>query len=183
MENLEKVQLDFGFECEPISNQKKLSISEKRSETDFVLDLMDFMRSPIIVFKSTWQDAVPSDLLKNIPMSRLMSMMTNEKMASLTEVVAYMMPRTLEGPLPTEWVNIYTWSGFQHAKTFGNKEQLEAMKEIVPKTLSDYENGLLNSLRKWIYNQRRKALKAILKTEKSIKSKEIANEQVALFDK
>ena len=152
MENLKKVQLDFGFECEPISNQKKPSILEKRSETDFVLDLMDFMRSPIIVFKSTWQDAIPTEILKNIPISRLMSLMANEKMASLTEVVAYMMPRTLEGPLSTEWVNIYTWSGFQHAKTFGNNEQLEVMKEIVPKTLSDYEMSLLNSLRKWIYD-------------------------------
>lgn len=33
------------------------------------------------------------------------------KIASLTETLAYIMQRTYEAPMPTEWVNIYTWLG------------------------------------------------------------------------
>jgi hypothetical protein len=92
-----------------------------------------------------------------------MTLMQGERMASLTEVVIYMMPRTFESPMPGEWANIYTWCGLQYAKTFKNAGQLEAMMEIAPEKLSDYEQTLLKRLRVWIYDKRRKALKVKLK--------------------
>ena len=96
--------------------------------------------------------------------------MTKEKMASLTETLAYIMPRTYEAPMPTEWVNIYTWLGLQYVIQFKNNDQLSAMTEIAPSELSEYEIGLLNNLRRWIYDKRRKALKEKLKSaEKSEK--------------
>jgi len=58
-----------------------------------------------------------------------------------------MMPRTFEVPMPTEWVNIYTWLGLQYAMQSKNKGELDAMIEIAPKDLSDYEKGLLKNLR------------------------------------
>ena len=46
-----------------------------------------------------------------------------KQMASITEVIAYMMPRTFEAPMPSEWVNIYTWVGLQYANQFKGNEQ------------------------------------------------------------
>tara|TARA_R110002111_G_scaffold155300_1_gene222129 strand:+ start:250 stop:501 length:252 start_codon:yes stop_codon:yes gene_type:complete len=83
--------------------------------------------------------------------------------------------------MPTEWVNIYTWLGLQYAMQFKNKGQLDAMTEIAPKELSEYELGLLNNLRKWIYDKRRQALKRILKKNKISKSDGILDIQEKLF--
>lgn len=181
MENLNVVQLDFGFECKPIVIDKKVVKQTKKVKDDFVFDILDCLSSPIIVFKSAWQDAIPKDLLGNIKLSRLMCSISHKKMASLTEALAYMMPRTFEAPMPTEWVNIYTWLGLQYAKHALNKDQLEAMSDIAPKELSDYETGLLNNLRDWIYHQRRQALKDVLKKHKVSGSVGVLELQETLF--
>ena len=181
MENLKVVQFDFGFKCEPISAKEKVVTPTKKDKNDFVFDFMDCLASPIIVFKSAWQDTIPKDILERIKLSRIICSMTQEKMASLTETLAYIMPRTYEAPMPTEWVNIYTWLGLQYAMQFKNKGQLDAMNEIAPKELSKYEMGLLNNLRKWIYDKRRQALKRILKKNKISKSDGILDIQEKLF--
>ena len=62
-----------------------------------------------------------------------------------------------------------------------NKDQLEAMTQIAPKELSDYEIGLLNNLRVWIYEKRRNALKDILKKNKVSESDGILDIQEKLF--
>ena len=72
MENFNLIQLDFGFECEPLPPQNKTSKLNKKQENDFVFNYMDCLTSPIIVFKSAWQDTIPKDLLKNIKLSRLL---------------------------------------------------------------------------------------------------------------
>jgi hypothetical protein len=182
MENLNLVQLDFGFECEPIPAQKKTSKSNKKRSNDFVFNFMDCLTSPIIVFKSAWQNTIPKDILKNITLSRLLCSMQQEEMASLTETLAYMMPRTYEAPMSAEWVNIYTWLGLQYAMQFKKSDQLNAMTEIAPNELSEYEMGLLNNLRRWIYDKRRKALKDKLKTAEKSDAKILPENQKALFE-
>ena len=182
MENFNLVPLDFGFDCEPITVQKKTSTSNKKRTTDFVFNFMDCLTSPIIVFKSAWQDTIPNDILKNIKLSRLLCSMRQEEMASLTETLAYIMPRTYEAPMPTEWVNIYTWLGLQYAGQFKNTEQLNAMAEIAPSELSEYEMGLLNNLRRWIYDKRRKALKDKLKSAEKSEKKILTENQKKLFE-
>ena len=182
MENFNLVQLDFGFDCEPLSVQKKISKSNKKRSNDFVFNFMDCLTSPIIVFKSAWQDTIPKGILKNIKLSRLLCSMQQEEMASLTETLAYMMPRTYEAPMPTEWVNIYTWLGLQYATQFKNSDQLNAMTEIAPSELSEYEIGLLNNLRRWIYDKRRKALKDKLKNVEKSKTNILPENQKVLFE-
>ena len=181
MENLKVVQFDFGFECKPISAKEKVVKSTKKDKSDFVFDFMDCLTSPIIVFKSAWQDTIPKGILGNIKLSRIICSMTGDKMASLTETLAYMMPRTYEAPMQTEWANIYTWLGLQYAMQTKSKDQLEAMIGIAPKELSDYEKGLLKDLRLWIYDKRRKALKDILKKNKISKDDGILDIQEKLF--
>jgi hypothetical protein len=181
MENLKVVQLDFGFECKPILAKEKVVKPTKKHKSDFVFDLIDCLASPIIVFKSAWQDTIPKDILGRIKLSRIMCSMTGDKMASLTETLAYMMPRTYEAPMQTEWANIYTWLGLQYAMQTKSKDQLDAMIEIAPKELSDYEKGLLKNLRLWIYDKRRKALKDILKKNKISENGGVLDIQEKLF--
>ena len=181
MENLKVVQFDFGFECRPTLKKEKVVKPTKKDKSDFVFDFMDCLTSPIIVFKSAWQDTIPKEILGRIKLSRLICSMEQEKMASLTETLAYMMPRTYEAPMQTEWVNIYTWLGLQYAMQNKSKNQLEAMIEIAPKELSDYEKGLLKNLREWIYDKRRKALKDILKKNKVSKGDVTLDIQEKLF--
>jgi hypothetical protein len=183
MENFNLVQLDFGFDYEPISEQKKIWKSNKKRNNDFVFNFMDCLTSPIIVFKSAWQDTIPEEILKNIKLSRILCSMKQEEKASLTEALAYMMPRTFEAPMPTEWVNIYTWLGLQYATQFKNNDQLNAMSEIAPSELSEYEIRLLNNLRRWIYDKRRKALKEKLKSTEKSEKKILSKNQKVLFEK
>ena len=182
MENFNLVQLDFGFECEPLPTQKKTPKSNKKRTNDFVFNFMDCLTSPIIVFKSAWQDTIPKDILKNIKLSRILCSMQQVEMASLTEALAYMMPRTYEAPLPMEWTNIYTWLGFQYAIKYKNSDQLDLMKEIAPSELSEYEIGLLNNLRRWIYDKRRKALKDKLKSTEKSETNILPENQKVLFE-
>ncbi len=110
MKNPDKLQLDFGFEIKPIPNQKTKPKTANKVQENFVFEFMDYLTSPIIVFPSAWMNDIPKDVLKNITMSRMLCQMSGEKMASFAEVVAYMMPRTYESPMPYEWVNIYAWA-------------------------------------------------------------------------
>lgn len=181
MDNLKTVQLDFGFDSKPISNPKMNTKPNQKLILDSVFDMMDCLTSPIIVFKSAWQDAVPKDILKNITMARMISLMSKESMASITEVVTYMMPRTLEAPLSSEWTRIYTWCGLQYAKLFKRKAMVEAMIDIAPDKLSEYEQSLLTNLRIWIYNKRREALKASLKKNNKAIPKTNKVQQSELF--
>ena len=182
MENLNVVQLDFGFDCPPLPKKSKGQKPNKKKSNDFVFDLMDCMTSPIIVFESAWKDIIPNEMLKNVKLSRLVASIQNEGMASFTEALVYMMPRTYEAPLPTKWVNIYTWLGLQYAMQFKGKEQSDAALEIVPKELSDYEKGLLDKLRRWIFVKRRQALKKSMKEIEKSKQKTEKIEQSELFD-
>lgn len=182
MEHPNIQQLDFGFELEPTAKPKPTPKSGKKAQSDFVFDFMDCLTSPIIVYPSAWQDAVPKQVLDNITLARLLTQMQGERMASLTEVVAYMMPRTYEAPMPNEWANIYTWCGLQFAKTFKNAGQIGAMMEIAPKHLSDYEQTLLKRLRIWIFEKRRKALKAKLNDTDGTNIKDSFDHQKNLFD-
>lgn len=59
MEHPNIQQLDFGFELEPATDPKSIPKSIKKAQSDFVFDFMDCLSSPIIVYPSAWQDAVP----------------------------------------------------------------------------------------------------------------------------
>lgn len=184
METSNIIQLDFGFDLPPQNRLKKSIKSFKKQQEDFVFYFMDCLTSPIIVFESPWKDTIPKDILNNIPMARLLSAMAGEKKASLTEALVYIYPRTLEAPMHREWANIYGWLNLQYAKSHKSEETVKLLEEIAPKELNDYEIKLLDGLRYWIYDKRRKALKARMKTIKSTPNKPTAkdNSQNNLFD-
>ena len=110
-----------------------------------------------------------------------MCLMANEKMASLTEALAYIMPRTYESPMQREWVDIYTWLGMKYVNSFRNFQDKKGMEGIAPDELSNYEIGLLDDLRRWIYKKRREALKTSLRYVEKQKPNQIIIKQSELF--
>ncbi len=177
MEDSNFSQLDFGFD---IPEKESIPKHSKPSKTDQVFDLMDCISSPIMVFNTLWP--LPDDLLNIIPETRMASRLKGEEFASIPEVVAYMMPRTFEAPMPYEWTNIYTWCGMEYVRQYRNIPHLDA-SQIAPDKLTDHEQGLLSHLRSWIYEKRRKALKNRIKASKySSPNQAPETKQPELFD-
>ncbi len=65
---------------------------------------------------------------------------------------ACLMTATLEFPVASEWVNIYMYALTQYKGD-------QVPKDIKQDRLSDYEMGLLNDFRRWIYERRLKERK------------------------
>ena len=157
METPQVLQLDFDFVQEVRNEPKKPS---KRDRKNFTFDLMDVLQSPVIVFPTAWQNALPSDLIECIKEARMIAAMKNEDMATVPELVAYIMPRTFESPMDHHWTNIYTYAGAEYMRTFKRSNKAD---QIAPQELTEYETSMMNNLRRWIYKKRREALKKQLK--------------------
>ena len=88
-----------------MSNHTTLS----SKDTDkFTFELMDTLTSPVLTYSQAWTDCIPQRLLDLITPARLVSKLLNEEMATMPEVVTYIMTATLEFPMHGEWVDIYT---------------------------------------------------------------------------
>ena len=130
---------------------------------NFTFDLMDCLRSPIITHSSLWANTLPKDALDKVTPERLIALLFKEKKATISEIVLYLYTASLEAPLSYEWAEIYTWCGLQFARKYRNEETIKQIIQIAPDKLSNYNTSKLESLRIWIYNKRRKALKEKLR--------------------
>lgn len=165
MSNDSIIQLQFDFDTPPVQQTTVPEIippkkKSKRDEQKFVFEFMDMLTAPIITFTTLWADAIPQKLRENIQLSRLLAGMKREETATIPEVVAYMITRTFESPMHSEWVNIYTWCSMQYVTQWENRE---VPTDIAPEKLTDYEQGLLKELRNWIYKKRRETVKSRMK--------------------
>lgn len=162
--NTEIIQLDFGFE---LKDQKPLKkVVRKYEKDDFILDIIDPISAPVISYPSPWMDSLPKELINNITLARFLSVLKKEYKASFAEVVAYLMPRTLDAPMSHDWSEIYLWAGLQYTKVFGSEIAKKNIREIAVKELDSHQYKLLDDLRYWLYNKRRQVVKARLKASK-----------------
>ncbi len=158
--NPEIIQLDFGFEV------RRHKTIKKNKDDDFVLDIIDLISAPIISFPSQWMGSLPKELIKDIPMARFLSVFDKEFKATFAEVVAYLMPRTLDAPMSHDWTEIYFWAGFQYLNVFGTENAKRDLREMGINGLNSYQHKLLDDLRLWLYKKRREVIKARLKADK-----------------
>lgn len=130
-----------------------------------IFDLTEVFQSPVITFSQSWATAIPERLLKIITVSRMKNLYKNVEMASYPEVVAYMITRTYEAPLTSDWFEIYMHVSCTVCEQYWNQncwEELEGKRN-----LNDYQlNHLLISLQKWIYKKRREAFMPKFKESK-----------------
>lgn len=123
-------------------------------------ELVGALTDPIIVYPGGWMDVVPENLKSDITFHRLAQMMKGEEgLATWPEVCAYLMTVTLEFPVASEWVNIYMYALTQYKGD-------AVPKDIRQDRLGDYEMGLLNDFRRWIYERRLKERKRRQHTER-----------------
>jgi hypothetical protein len=131
---------------------------------DQVFNLMDALRAPVLTQSVSWAEAIPERLLKIIPMARLASLYQHKEEATDPECVAFIMTASMEAPLTSEWVDIYTHLSCKVCEQYWQEDHWEAIK--APRVLSDYTNNYhLKPLRKHIYEKRRKILKNRIKDE------------------
>ena len=163
MITMETVQMQFDFSNLMPAEETQIIKSGSRDTAKFVFEMMDMLTAPIITYSTSWAEAIPPKLKQDIKMSRLIGALKKEELATIPETVAYIITRTYEAPLCSEWTNIYLWCSSEYLKQFRDKTD-EDLKEIQPpKNLSEYEQTLLKRLRVWIYEKRREAVKQQLK--------------------
>lgn len=128
-------------------------VSAKRDDA-WIGEVVGALCDPIIVYPSPWQDDIPDWVKSQITLERLAMNMKVLKQGGVpvggTEVMAYMFPRTMDAPMPYEWVKIYTLV-FNEAMKF---KGVEVPEDLKPEKMSEYEMGQLNHLKRWIYERR-----------------------------
>lgn len=130
-------------------------------KSDPVFDLIDALQSPVLTFSQSWADTLPKRLLDIIIMSRMVALMTHEEIATYPEACAYIMTRTMEGPMHGEWVDIYLHVSCTVCEQYWKEDHWDELQAM--RTLPEYHTNLLKELRVRIYEQRRKILKSRLK--------------------
>ncbi len=152
-----QIQFDFGNEITIVEQPSK------RQTDNFVFEMMDLVSAPVLTFSQSWADAIPKHLIQDIRTSRFLSGFAKEQMATIPEVVAYIMTRTYESPMNHEWTQIYLWCGVAYQKLYRQKTDEDFEDIFPPRDLSEYEQGLLKRLRVWIYEKRREIVKQRIK--------------------
>jgi hypothetical protein len=175
------------FEVEAITPPTKHQQTKKRSEDSHVFDLVDALEAPVLTFSMSWADIIPKRLLDILPVARMIALMQGEQLATYAEVAIYIYTRTLEAPMASEWVDIYTHVSCTTLQQYFNEDH---WKEVgAPMKLSDWLQSKLRDLRSHIYNKRRDILKGQLKaqdtdeiqTAKKQTNQEPLQEQQSLF--
>lgn len=112
---------------------------------------------PIIVYRSPWASIVPQWLREAILSARLIALrkgLGGEPLtASDEEALAYLIPRSFESPLDGDWHEIYS---YLVTKIYDKHTGHPIPKDLVKENISEYQHELLDHLKSWIYDQKKK---------------------------
>lgn len=136
----------------------------KHTKTDVkrgVFDIVDALQAPIISYPSPWNADMPERVLQDIPAGRLVALAKGEQLATIPECVAYIMPACLEFPLNSDWAEIFLYVCTMYLKDF---RHMEVPNDIKVDELDDHRTSMLNKLRRFLYDRRRKHLKEVRKS-------------------
>jgi hypothetical protein len=128
-------------------------LKSKNAEQDaFVFHFMDILTAPIMTYDQSWATAIPERLKREITMQRTISGIKQEEMATMAEVVAYLITATLSFPLDSDWVDIYTHAACTVAEECWQEDHWQTVQ--APRTLGRNQTEDLTRLRRWIYERR-----------------------------
>ena len=141
---------------------KVLKEEKKEGERKWNLLFSAFERP--VVYDSmgrAWVDTLPKWIKNEILLERLIQVMKGQEgKATDAEVVAHLYTACMARALPHEWVNIYAYLVcrlMRRAKRASNIDQIE--KELKVRPLDDYEQQLLNRLKRNIWDSGMRASK------------------------
>jgi hypothetical protein len=154
-------------------------IKEKIRGTTF--DIMDALRAPLLTHSHSWSDAIPQRVKDIVVQARMVALTKGEDMATIPETVAFVMTRTFDGPMDHDWSEIYLYISKQMMDEYFGGDKVDWSDMHILPSLSNYQTGLLNDLRRWIYRKRREALKQVLRQPQAVRI-EIVEVQCELFN-
>jgi len=140
-----------------------------RNQIDEQIDnLVGALTDPIIVMPGGWGDTLPEWIKNQITLERLaqnMKALKGEKStATDAEACAYLYTASLEAPMDSDWTQIYLHVA---GKEVSRARDTEIPDDIRVDSLNDYQMGLLQDLKDWIYEQRVKHRREKQRAEKA----------------
>lgn len=134
-------------------------------------DLVGSFTDPIIVMPGGWGDTLPEWIKTRITVERMAENMRGlhgeQPTGTDAEAMAYLYTASLTAPMSSEWVSIYM---YLFTRVMGDKVPEDLRKEKLP----DYEKGLLQEFKRWLWNTRVKARKERRHQERAAEKPEIA---------
>lgn len=154
---MSKEKMNPMLDLENIPAEEKLKHRNSEKEVaGWIADLVGNFTDSIIVYPSPWMDTLPEDIKKQVPLERLLLQMQyhkgliKEMTATDAEALLYLYPASLEFPFDETWTNIYIHLG---AKVCGSMGR-EVPEDLKVRELTSYQEGKLEHLKRWIYEQR-----------------------------
>jgi hypothetical protein len=152
------------FEIEPVKPQPK-----EKSDDSFILDIVDALQAPILTFSPAWADTIPERMLRIVPLARMKGLMMRETSATYVECAIYIYTRSLDAPMDSEWVDIYTHVCCTVTEEYFGEDHWDYVK--APKELSNWCRSKLDDLRRHIYDKRRQIVKQRIRAEEPDRTK------------
>ena len=148
-----------------------------------ISDIVGALTDPIICHGNEI-DSPPEKIRTAITLQRLIENMRalkedREPIGTDAEAAWYLSTASLAMPLPSEWVRIYMYTFNQTCKLTNN----EVPQDLRQKTLDNYEMGLLNDLKTWIYKVRTENRKDVERTERREQREQVKKEKEDLQPK
>ena len=115
-------------------------------------------KNRLVVGDASWADMIPDWLLEEIKAERLiygLAEIANPEAPKVgdAEVIAYLMTASMRAPMPSEYVEIYTYLTAKVMKRQG-KELPDFMAEKLERGLTQYEEHTLENIKGDIYRAR-----------------------------
>lgn len=137
-------------------------------------DLVGTITDPLIVMPGGWGESLPKWIKDELVLERMKEQYRTigggEATATDLEAMAYLFTASLTFPLSRDWAEIYMAVFRKEMRRHGT----EVPGDFPDPQLSDYQKGMLNHLKRWIYDKRVQARKAKMRGEK-IKSESISD--------
>lgn len=128
-------------------------ISQKRPAPGALYEIVSAITDPVIVPRSPWVSSIPAWLKHQVTLARMIDVMRTKgkvEMATDAEACAYLMPLTLEFPIPHEWAEIYLYVSTKVCRAAGK----DVPQDIAVEKLDSYSEDELKHLKRWIYRKR-----------------------------
>lgn len=142
--------------------EEKLSRDEKREKKKFVDTMMYGLTAPIVFGSRQWASSYPEKQLEYARMIRLAKAVecVDQEMCTLTDIVAFMYPLTMDAPLRREYYKMYCY-----AYKYGLPTEWKLLVEWEPDIARDavlYDNEYeeLRIIRRKIFNRQMQMVKS-----------------------
>ena len=143
------------------TRNSRSSRAEKQLKASGITQLARALLDPIIVWRGFSSRDVPVQIRTEVKLQRLLQIratLSGQKIDKATdaEVLAYLMTASLENPLDSDWVDIYSYLARNYLKRKGC---------VVPKflegegQLDEYQQRKLVELKRWIKRQQDNVLR------------------------